>query len=787
MACINRDTRIYIYLDTSGSIPVVSQNAISDAINELKVVLQDTVYQGVDVNTRVFYLTTGWTNERWVDRFRHAAASSTNAVAITLIDESHPVYHGHPGDIISEPTAQYLADHAALMAQVESSEAFGGLVYGFQTSHVASPMFAQHLQRAFSGTEGYPSGLGTLNTQYRANVNPDQPVSAYYADLLGFLRSLCFQPERDRYGASISSSAGSLLSAVRAVPFDSSARIQISPSATLSQVNGYPFREATRQARNGPTDAVFFPRPRQTADGTSSYEGVTMLALMERVYPSQIFTRVSDLPIPQTGGAATAQAIINYVFGQWLLEYPWFVYAPVPDLRTRTPSALKPSDYGPTDGLVTDRIIRLRQSDERRVSMLAMLEALLTPFPSTQYFQASTGELVIRPAYGPDADEEPVITLADSDVKEISDGLPDLFQVRNRCTVRLQTFKPTENVEVLTPAWLQVLSAHIRLTSYQPNPASNFLQPVPADRLDLTVGEGSPNGVRDWPLDPDLLLADANFIYLEADGSPLITAAINTYTAAGTLDEAWTSPGDLTIDLFNPIPMSGAWVQAIGVRRGSSYSGNSWWTRWSARWNSSRNAIQLRWDGGQLEVNTWLGDASKRVGQFEMTLNGVSTAWAEGASISATFGVVGEDVLPSASGGDAIAESVENFGLVEETINIEGYGDLDVLTLRDIATGYVLENISPKSVREIVLGWKGSTRVLFDHRGRRAATPFGGQGLIVGVDYRDEFQSPSGGKTARLEEIIPGAPGSVDVENPWLLNDDGSYWTNDDGSLSQPA
>jgi len=95
----------------------------------------------------------------------------------------------------------------------------------------------------------------------------------------------------------------------------------------------------------------------------------------------------------------------------------------------------------------------------------------------------------------------------------------------------------------------------------------------------------------------------------------------------------------------------------------------------------------------------------------------------------------------------------------------------------------VQQNITPRATRELTLGWKGSTKALFDRRGRLVGLPGSGEGFLTGVANRDDFNSRTGGKSARVEETVAGGVGAVDSTTEYLLADDGTYVLDDSGAI----
>jgi hypothetical protein len=66
-------------------------------------------------------------------------------------------------------------------------------------------------------------------------------------------------------------------------------------------------------------------------------------------------------------------------------------------------------------------------------------------------------------------------------------------------------------------------------------------------------------------------------------------------------------------------------------------------------------------------------------------------------------------------------------------------------------------------------------------------TPYGGEGLLTGLAYADDFVNASFSKRARVLETIAGAAGAISTDIVWLLNEDQTFWLNDDSTQSEVA
>jgi hypothetical protein len=589
----------------------------------------------------------------------------------------------------------------------------------------------------------------------------------------------------DRLRSSISETTGSLLEAVDVRAVDASVSEAYTWAQELVPAQPVVFRELFRERDSAEADFVYYPRPRQNLVMENQYEGVTVLSRLASYYPARVFDTVDSTGLGiTTSGGATAQQVLEFLLNRWALDTGWLAYEPVPDLRLRLPG-FAPSDYwAPRFGTVRTPVLAFPQDRARRRSALEILQALLSPFPGTVLRQNSAGRLEIVPTYGPDADEVPAITLEPIDLYSVTIGKPDPFSVFNRATFASQGYERAEDVELMQPAWFQV-GSNIQFGR------SNWFSP-PNDRLNLqpppegfdtvqesyTAGEDyALNRPNLWPISNDRIPAGDGISLVDSVGDPLVTMAWARY-----FNDSLVDSGTNGLTIVTPvIPFSGAWVTAFSVL--IPLPQDDAWATIRARWNDARQGIEFGLaDPTKLETNCFTGCNGVII---EFTLNDASTGYIETGTTTGSFGFVDEgDSLPAVGGGNAVLDSQTEFGVLEASVTIEGYS-LDAGTLVEVARAFVLENITPKVVRELDLSTIG-VRLGFDSIGRLVELPNTEQGRVIGRTYADDFVARSWRATAEVE--VPNAlgPGAVDVSTDWLLNDDLSFWTNSDGSFSEP-
>ena len=605
----------------------------------------------------------------------------------------------------------------------------------------------------------------------------------------------------DRLRCSITADSGSILASTRAVPFDASHSIAFNLLRRLPQVEPVGLREVTRAQDDPTADVSFLPRATQNSQSEHTYDGGTILTLMARAYPAPIVARWDDPLVNLPDNLASSW--LSWVFARWQTEFPWFDYEPVPDLRLAIPGSTGialPSEYAPTipvdrprpvGGIGTDMLV-FRQDRDTRMSMLEMLEHLLSPFPGVIYYQISDGRLRLVPAYGPDADEEPVVTLTDHHVVDMTTGEPDALSLVNRATGGSRAFIPTPETPVMQPAWFQVgpTAQYGSGNWYVPPPDRLNLQTHPSGN---TLQEELPPGAAffnqanmTWPIAPNVFPGGTEVRLVDADNTPLITCAWKLIQRSN--DEVIES-GTTGLNLWEStmlVPFDGSEVLAFQWR--VTVSGHELQVNARMRWDASSQTVRIRLTGAFLSFNSTPNifvPAITYDAIVEFTLNDESTAYVDSPGPTVTYGVVEDGhVIPTPGGGNAIADSQAAFGVVEARIDVRGYV-LSADQMLGVLESHVLANLSPRATRDIRLGVLGSTQLLFDHRGRRVLLPDDSIGRITGVSYADDFVAETWGKAARVEVEIEGAPGQVGTDGVLLQNHDGSWWQNHDSTTSE--
>lgn len=612
-----------------------------------------------------------------------------------------------------------------------------------------------------------------------------------------------------RIRSSTSVDTGSLLDVTEAIAQDVGFDVAHSLTVTYDPEARLAFRELARYQHSGTADLLIWPRPTQNAEVIHTAAGVTMLSLMASAWPPPV---LRDFGEP----GVSPQTAITEVLTAWRDSglFPWFDFEPVPDLRTLVPELLSPAEYGPDDGLVPVRGILLPQIPDERVTMLDVIQDLLSPFPGATYRETADGTFQIVPAYGPDADETPAVVLRPEHVINVTEGRADPFLIKNRARVTSTGIGHVPDEPVMQPSWFQFGPDALlgeTFTEWGTHPEPWF--EVPDGYLNLQPGEDLPRqaypgsafrGFADtWPLVPGVLPSNDDGIELiDSNGTLMIGVTGRQYrrnelqhqgtdwlqleTSPGS--GQWRYPGESGFPSRFTIPWTGE-LRRWRVRRPGEpnmwMEGIAYWTGSGVQFGMDPSASRLRYVGFNAFVywtlaEFFLGDATGAVTET-------------GTQISGEFGVLeAGDFVPGEDGSNAIEDSREKYGVREQTLHIRGYDIQDALVLKDIARGIVLRGLTPRVIRTANLTVLGSTQARNEHVGRLTQLPNAEQGAMVGRQYADNFTPPGAFAAAvQVEVLDPTGAGAIRPDDllyfthpdglGWFTHPDGTPFTHPEG------
>jgi hypothetical protein len=545
----------------------------------------------------------------------------------------------------------------------------------------------------------------------------------------------------------------------------------------------------------GTAEFYYLPLGRQSSEYLQEFTGETMLARMGRTFPGPIMELVSNIGSSiitsniTSDNTVDARYAIEYVFSQWAATYPWFNYSsPVPDLRV----PLVGGDYSGDAGKVFTRTITIPQGDDAERSMFDIAQELLAPFGAVRTVNDNNA-FAIQPRYGPDSDATAVVTLKDNDLYSLSTGDPSRVGTKNRITVEKRPYDRDVDVIAMQEAYWQIrhslFDAQYLITDRTADPPDA----IPDARLDLTDGTGtsfqSGYALRYdpllWPAGAGIVAEDVGFV----DTSPAVTLDVDFYAynlgnTGVNITKNYVSDAEVTLPSIGNILPDGNWYTALTAQySNSSGTPTSMFVTLEGRWVNEQGArgIQFRVADSNLVAVGWTVGVTiypfdTFVGTFAIKLTDASAAWVDrGTSTRVTFGIAGTDTLPSATG-DAIQESEDARGILEEVISIGPYNP-SVDQMSQIAEGILFDKIQPRS---IVRGEQSVVRafpVRFSHLGRLVQLPDGTSGDVMSRDYR-EASPPIGGAGdigSGFEVMVLGdGAGAVDTSSDFLLLESGS-------------
>ncbi len=177
LSFLDPETFLYVFIDTSGSMNS-SIPTITTAINQLKILLKDSVYKTDELLAqRVFQINFG--DERWVKLFTQY--NQPKAFYLIWINEASPTYHS--GSNYS-PTASYNSDLTNFVSGFNSRQKFKAIVYSIEFNSGEFTTFQNHLTAAVAGKNGYSPALKDYGVELRLSVPQSTTATEYYNDFL---------------------------------------------------------------------------------------------------------------------------------------------------------------------------------------------------------------------------------------------------------------------------------------------------------------------------------------------------------------------------------------------------------------------------------------------------------------------------------------------------------------------------------------------------------------------------------------------------------------------------
>lgn len=598
-----------------------------------------------------------------------------------------------------------------------------------------------------------------------------------------------------RVRSNVQEDAGSILDSVDLNAVDGSYSEAFLLDTDLATGTIHAFAEALT-----PNDitALFYPLPRQTTEYLNDYAGETILSRMARTYPPSVFGGAAEVfggtldtyvPTDGEGNAleahATAQEIITGMFVYWAELYDWFTVGTIPDLRLLVPSPDNPGNATPSEystepelGRVGSPVISFAQDDDNRRTMRDILDNLLSPFPGTVVRVSELNDLVIVPAYGPDADASPVRTLTEKDAYSITTGQPNPKGIINRVTVRSTPWTVAEDAGALEQSWAQFAAYGVPDTGlYTTGTGDDISAPDPYP--------SGWNGTALWRPQTDVYPDQSGLIKLTDSGG----------TKQVTVDYKWFTNGSLASSgtvadsgvALTDIPTDGDWVDDaivvtlfIGLETAR--------LNLDARYVASVNGVELRVGDAYMTTNCFTLPCTDFL--FRVNLLDATDAWTRGSKvITGTYGYNSEDRIAGVGGVNVLETSAATYGERERVVELRGYAITDGELLQDVAQAYVRQQISPTVIRQVDQSAWRAFPIRPDDLGRLVALPGGEEGKVISRQYTDDFGSAYGDGNiaciAQVELIDSTADGAVDLTSDYLLFDNYDYFVLDDGSFAE--
>lgn len=175
---IDRDTFVYVFIDTSGSMDS-SIPTINQAIENFKSLLVDRVYDTTEaMNAKVSQ--NNFSDERWLKIY--SDYYQEKAVYLIWINEAVSIYHS--SNSFTPPTPAFQEDLNSFIDSYDSRVIFKSLVYSIVFNSSKFTNFQNHLTAAYEGTEGYDPALKDYKIEPKLDIPQDYTAEQYFNDLV---------------------------------------------------------------------------------------------------------------------------------------------------------------------------------------------------------------------------------------------------------------------------------------------------------------------------------------------------------------------------------------------------------------------------------------------------------------------------------------------------------------------------------------------------------------------------------------------------------------------------
>lgn len=556
--------------------------------------------------------------------------------------------------------------------------------------------------------------------------------------------------------ANVSEDAGSIFEAVTAIAVDASIN-EAYPWGTPIE-SGDPLLMVEAFTPEQPSFQYYAVRTRNS-DLRVTTTGETIMGRLARTIPPRLMLRTTSLPgAPDT---ITAQAAIQYILDQWTARYPWFAAETVPDLRLLVDEAVgnERQHYidNPDSGIITTGAIVIPQEAEgdrdERKTMREIIDEWLAIFPGTVVRANSSGRLEIVARVGPDAPQVEK-HLAWADIKRISDGENDPRGITNQARVVSQGYAPTDETALIAPSFL-VLTAPLGIS----RELLDSQEVLPDDREEVQPWESIP------------------FEALGTDADVTVEVFITAY---GSWNRATASSWSVEGTQARTITLAPGESKDVTIQHNSRSQTVT--ARFAVTRDTNDSIVVVTPYGIPQSAENVFG---RTYFAYVLDVDADGTAWVKGnRQVTGQFGYLPGDTLPGPDGTDALADSIASYGERGATINSSIF-QLTPEVAQQVARAYVLQNISPRTVRDVQQTHWRRYPVRFDDIGRPIELPSGEVAIVEHRDYTLTSTESTLASSSSFSAVVTHSV--LDADTPWLYYSNGSFFELDDGTIVEES